>query len=367
LLASVASETDEPDLSSDQRAAAVEAIGFFRQRFGEGWLRAVFDQAHPFMDLVWNRAPWTRVRMANLADSIREIEALPGGKRLANRYARSDQQSGATFELDLAATALRKQLLVVLEPPTRPDRKCDLSVAEPNTRGANTVFIEVQAVQDFGEDTKRAMEVAGRLAPRLSLAMSSCELLGEIYRIPSDAELDELVAVTNVFWAQCESATEPLHLVLDDVMDVWALPFGHPAKEGLLASGTPDGFRSPAPDDPVRRTYRAIRLKIGQLPTLAPGLIVLRPPRLLLPSPNYLPHVVSAVKQAIAAAPQISAVALVDWAYRSTVTPANARVSIAGAVVIHHPDRDVFVREVVLVQNPSRVYKSADPLIDRLF
>jgi len=59
LLASVARETDEPDLSSDQRAAAVEAIGFYRRRFGDGWLRTVFDQAHPFMDLVWNRAPWT--------------------------------------------------------------------------------------------------------------------------------------------------------------------------------------------------------------------------------------------------------------------------------------------------------------------
>ncbi len=361
------SETDEPDLSSDQRAAAIEAIEFFRRRFGEGWLRAVFDRGHPFMDLVWNRAPWTRVRIADLADGIRKVEALPGGEQLANRYARSDQQSGAIFELDLAATALRKDLVVVLEPLTRPDRKCDLSVAEPSRRGANTVFIEVQAVQDFGEDTKRAMEVSERLAPRLSWAIARCELLGEIYRIPDDAELDELVAVTDAFWKQCEGATEPLHLVLDDVMDVWAVPFGHPGKAGLIASGVPDGFRSPAPDDPVRRTYRAIRLKIGQLPTLAPGVIVLRPPRLLLPSPNYLPHVVAAVKHAVATTPQISAVALVDWAYRSTATPADARVSIAGAMVIHHPDRDIFVREVVLVQNPSRAYKSADPLIDRLF
>jgi len=52
---------------------------------------------------------------------------------------------------------------------TRPDRKCDLSVAEPSRRGANTAFIEVQAVQNFGEDTKRAMQVAERLTPRLSL------------------------------------------------------------------------------------------------------------------------------------------------------------------------------------------------------
>lgn len=319
------------------------------------------------MDLVWNRAPWTRVRMADIADAIRKVEDLPGGQRLANRYARSDQQSGAIFELDLATTALRKGLVVVLEPATRLDRKCDLSVAEPGQRGTNTVFIEVQAVQAFGEDTKRAMDVAERLAPRLLSAMAGVELLGEIFRIPSDAELDELVAVTDAFWKECESATGPLHLVLDDVMEAWAVPFGHPGKKDLLATGVPDGFRSPAPDDPVRRTFRAIRLKVGQLPTLAPGLIVLRPPRLLLPTPNYLPHVVSAVKQAISDSPQVSAVALVDWAYRSSAVPNDARVSIAGALVTHHQDREIFVREVVLIQNPSRAYRSADLLIDRLF
>jgi hypothetical protein len=305
--------------------------------------------------------------MADIAKAIREVEALPGGKRLADRYARSDQQSGAIFELDLAATALRKGLVVVLEPTTRLDRKCDLSVAEPGRRETNTVFIEVQAVQAFGEDTKRAMDVAERLAPRLSSAMAGCELLGEIFRIPSDAELDELVAVTDAFWKQCESASGPLHLVLEDVMDVWAIPFGHSGKKDLLTTGVPDGFRSPAPDDPVRRTFRAIRLKIGQLPTLAPGLIVLRPPRLLLPTPNYLPQVVSAVKQAISDSPQVSAVALVDWAYRWTAVPNEARVASAGALVIHHPDREVFVREIVLVQNPSRAYKSADLVIHQLF
>lgn len=319
------------------------------------------------MDLVWNRAPWTRGRMADIAQAMREVEGLPGGGRLANRYARSDQQSGAIFELDLAASALRKGLVVVLEPATQPGRKCDLSVAEPGRRGANTVFIEVQAVQAFGDDTERAREVSERLAPRMAGPIAGCELLGEIYRIPSDAEMSELVQVTNAFWKQCESTTEPLHLVLDDVMDVWAVPYEHPAKQGLLASGVPDGFRSPAPDDPVRRTFRAIRQKIGQLPTLAPGLIVLRPPRLLLPSPNYLPNVVSAVKHAIAASPQVSAVAIVDWAYRSTASPNEARVSIAGALVIHQGDRDIFLREIVLVQNPLRTYRSADLVIDRLF
>lgn len=92
---SVASETEEPDLTPDQRSRAVEAIGFLRTRFGEHWLRQVFDEGHPFMDLVWNRAPWTRVRIAELADAIQQVELLPGGKELTDRYAQSDQQSGA--------------------------------------------------------------------------------------------------------------------------------------------------------------------------------------------------------------------------------------------------------------------------------
>lgn len=164
----------------------------------------------------------------------------------------------------------------------------------------------------------------------------------------------------------CESSTEPEHLKLGDVMDVWAVPVDHPAKTALLAAGVPSTFKSPAPDDPLRRTLRAVRQKIGQLPSLTAGLIVLRPPRLLLPNPRYLPHVVAAVREAIASTPQISAVALVDWAYRSATTPAEARVAIAGALLIHHADRHIFVREVVLIQNPVRAYRSADQVVHRL-
>jgi len=367
LLAAISDQAEEPELSAVQRSAALEAIGFFRGRFGEQWLRQVFDQAHPFADLIWNRAPWTRIRIADVAQAIREVEALPGGARLSDRYARSDQQSGAIFELDIAASALRNALLVVLEPVTRIDRKCDMSVTERTPRSTNTLFIEVQSVQDFGQITRRAIDVAERLAPKLSWAMARCEVLGDIYRIPTDAELQSLIAISNEFWKKCESTTEPIHLQLEDVMDVWAVPYGHPMKQDLIDSGVPNGFRSPAPDDPLRRTFRAVRQKIGQLPTLAPGLIVLRPPRLLLPTIHYLPPVVATLRQAIADAPQISAIALIDWAYRSTATPSEARADLAGAVVIHHADRHIFVREIVLIKNPSRAYSAGDRLIERLF
>ena len=327
----------------------------------------MFDQAHPFMDLVWNRAPWTRVRLADIADAIRLVEGLPGGARLTDRFARADEHSGAIFELDLAATVLRRGLEVQLEPATRADKKCDLSAAESGQQRAHTVFVEVQVIQEFGDDTKRAMDVAEKLAPRLAGAMARRELFGQIYRIPEDEELGSLVPITTEFWKQCDESDEPHHLVLDDVMDVWAVPYGHPSREHLLSSGVPESFRSPAPDDPLKRTVRAIRLKIGQLPTLAPGVIVMRPPRLLLPRPDYLPYIVSTVKNAISDAPQISAVAIVDWAYAASATPKEARVPVAGALLIHHPDRHIFVREVVLIENPTRAYPAADPVIRRLF
>ena len=318
------------------------------------------------MELVGNRAPWTRVRIADLADAIQRVEILGGGKRLTDRYAHSDQESGALFELDLAASALRAGLAVELEPKTQPGRTCDLAISERHRRGAITVFVEVQGMQDFGDVTKRAMEVSERLVPMLSWIMLNRELLGEIYRIPADAELQDLVSIADEFRKHCESSNEPEHLELNDVMDLWAVPIGHPAKVDLLASGVPDGFRSPAPDDPLRRVVRAVRLKIGQLPTLAPGLIALRPPRLLFLDPRHLPYIVNAIKQAIATAPQVSAVALVDWAHRATATPTEARLAVAGALIIHHADRQIFVREVVVIENPARRYRAGDAVIHRL-
>jgi hypothetical protein len=95
LAESVASEAEEPNLTPDQRSKALRAIGFLRRRFGEHWLGQVFDEAHPFMDLVWNRAPWTRVRIADLVDAIKQVELLPDGKALIDRYAQSDQESYA--------------------------------------------------------------------------------------------------------------------------------------------------------------------------------------------------------------------------------------------------------------------------------
>ncbi len=96
LAESVASETEEPELTPDQRSRTLRAIEFLRTRFGEHWLRQVFDEAHPFRDLVWNRAPRTRARIADLVDAIQQLELLPGGKELIDRYAQSDRQAQIT-------------------------------------------------------------------------------------------------------------------------------------------------------------------------------------------------------------------------------------------------------------------------------
>lgn len=326
----------------------------------------MFDQAHPFTDLVWNRAPWTRVRLTDLADAIRAIEALQGGTRLIERFGRADQHSGAVFELDLAATALRRGLSVRLEPPTQPGRKCDMAVTHGRGGHARTLFLEVQTIQDYGFDTQRAMEIADRLVPPAAWVGLRRELLRQITRIPDDSELAAVLPRTDAFWRRCETSAEPEHLLIDGVLDVWAVPIGHEARAHLVAAGVPENFRSPAPDDPLRRTLRAVRQKIGQLPTLAPGLIVLRPPRLLFLNPRLLPHVVKAIEAAVLHSPQIAAIALVDWTVGAATAPKENRSRLAGAVLVRHPDRHIFVREALIVSNPNRGFREADELMARL-
>lgn len=363
---SVADEVTEPDLTSAQRAATLEAIAYFRVRFGEGWIRQAFDRQHPFVELVWNHAPWTRVRLADLAGAIKLLESLAGGTRLVNRFARADQYSGAVFELDIAATAMGRDLSVLLEAPTQPGRNCDMAVSRISGRNSTTVYIEAQVVQDYGLDTHRAMEIAERLVPPTVWVTMHRELLGHIVRIPSDAQLPRLLPLTDAFWRRCESSTEPEHLVIDGFIDLWSVPIGHKARADLVTAGVPENFTTPVPDDPLRRTIRGVRQKIGQLPLLAPGLIAVKPPRLLFLNPRLLPQVVEAIKRSIVDAPQICAVALVDWSLGAFANPREARATVGGALIVRHPDRHIFVREAVIVANPVRAFNAGDDLIAEL-
>ncbi len=220
LVDSIGDDTSEPDLTPAQRTAATEAIAYIRSRLGEGWLREVFDGQHPFRDLIWNRAPWTRIRIADLAEALRLVDELPGGNRLVERFRQTDQSSGAVFELDLAATAMRRELQVQLEPPTQPDRKCDMAVSQRVGRLLTTLHVEVQVVQDFGSDARRAMEIGDLLVP-ITVWTNHRELLGRVVRIPEDSELPELLRVTDAFWKLCESSSEPEHLVVEGLIDVW--------------------------------------------------------------------------------------------------------------------------------------------------
>jgi len=241
-----------------------------------------------------------------------------------------------------------------------------MAVSRKSSSSTATLYVEVQVVRDYGTDTYRAMEISDRLVPPMVWVAMHRELLGQILRIPTDTELAPLLPVTDAFWWRCESSTEPEHLIVEGIIDLWSVPIGHKARAELIAAGVPGNFTTPAPDDPLRRTIRAVRQKIGQLPLLAPGLIAVKPPRLLFLSPRVLPQVVDAIQRSILDAPQISAVALVDWALGATASPREARAKVGSALIVRHPDRHIFVREAVIVANPARALTSSDDLLDEL-
>ena len=93
--------------------------------------------------------------MADLAQAIEVIESIAGGHRLVKRFARGDQYSGAVFEVDVAAVAMRRDLSIRLEAPPQPHRNCDMAVSRRRDGNTTTPYIEAQVVQDYGTDTPR--------------------------------------------------------------------------------------------------------------------------------------------------------------------------------------------------------------------
>jgi len=108
-----------------------------------------------------------------------------------------------------------------------------------------------------------------------------------------------------------------------------------------------------------------MRGKIAQLPRLHAGMIVLGPPwPLLFESPHTVAQYLGGMLRLY---PQVNAVAVIRRLPASD-TPAHVvRRLIGEHVLITAPRWLIYIAEIILVRNTTRVYRAADAFIDRLF
>lgn len=343
---------DDADLSDDLRTRTLAAVATLRALLGEEWMRGETSE-HPILSLFWNQAEWTRERLCTLADALTTINRFPGGAQLVARVCQgAEAASAALLEIETAVRALTHGCAIELEPTTEGAKRCDLALTSAAGR---RLFVEsTEVAQMSSAATEQEQLLNRKIYPILDLIGSDHVGGGQLFFWPDDDERDELVAAAQAFWSEHLARVERAELNIPGILHLWCEPW----REG----GPTYSFLAPIKEDPLGRTRRAVRNKLGQLPRHEPGVIFVRPPTLLWENPNAVPMVASVIAAAVEHSPQIVAVVLVTWGHAPDRNARRVRVSDT-VELIHSPDRHIFVRQSLVVWNSTRVAHDVDEMV----
>lgn len=348
---------DDPELSDDLRVCTLDAIVILQALLGEEWMRQG-SPAHPILSLFLNRAEWTRVRLYTLADALTTVNRLPGGAHLVARVCQGPEAaSAALFEIETAVRGLALSCAIELEPATVGDKRCDLALTSVDGR---RLFVEITGVAPFSNETLIQRQLLDRIYPLFKIIGSDHEGGGHLLYWPAKDERPALVAQAEVFWEEALARTERAELDIPGTLHLWCEPvrFGESLPEGEKRTL----FKAPLREDPLGRTRRAVRQKLGQLPIDQPGVILVRPPQILWETPNALSEADQVVAVAVKDCPQIVAVILVRWCLSTDRQERRVRVSDT-AELIQSPDRHIFVRQSLVVWNAGRSWRDVDEMV----
>ena len=365
----LARQIEAENIDPELKVRAVDATPKLSRHLGENWPGAALREGHVLTELFLNHAAWTRSYLCGLADAMDSVAGLPRWLGLRNRVRKADQAVGAIFELDLAARALRQGLHVVLEPKSRGNRRADLAISARDL-GPETLYVEAKHIQNLLQRAYDAEKLADRVLP-IYLFAANLSGGGRFLRAPRPEEIRDLEQKADEFWAERRRDRTRGELVIDELLEIWGADRGdHEARDYFMSRGYsgPDNFEGPPVVlDAFGRIRYAIQEESEQLPATAGGLIVLEAPAepdLLQVSSEVVSQVVESVLQPYQ---HVNAVALIRRAPSPRAPAHEIRALGRGSVRIVSPRYLIYAEEVVLVRNPSRVYRAADGVIERLF
>jgi hypothetical protein len=267
------------DQAETLRLKAHEAIERIRDLLGDTLIDPNNEgEYHPILQLFSNAAPWTRLRLIWLTDTLALLQNSEGYHSVLGKLRRHQDFYEGVFALEVAE-CLRPCGLISFEKDTEKtlQRQPDLRVLFPEF----TLHVELVTV-GASIDNERAFETADAvfhalLAERLGAGCWA----GRILRIHSTPRLRDTL--------------EDIHLTADraresgfaalELPSIIVLGLCIPEKLNLLESwakahelklGSLEG--PPSEDDDLRRVRARIREKAngGQLPANEPGIIVVR-------------------------------------------------------------------------------------------
>ncbi len=276
-------------LTTVQRHRTKNAFRVLKSVFGDEFIAKLYggEMGHPIMSTLFNRAPWTRLVLCEMASDVQRVSAVTNGKNLVRRLKDKKTYAEARHVLRHASRFVATGFDVAIDPKIGVKGKPkvpDLVISLP--KYSDRIYVELTALGRSGGEA-RATDVFRTVSEPLMF----CDLpyAGRLNRLVSLRHAQELALRVKETLEQAKRHRSFEELVVPNTLDVAIAPpeaseaFGDWCRERGLA---PNSFSGPHYDvNEIARTTASIVKKQRQLPPEYPGIVVVRG-RVLLQEQN---------------------------------------------------------------------------------
>jgi len=269
-------------LASDEKERAKQALEYLRVVFGESFLKRAIAQGHPLIGLFRNCAPWTRLKLIGLAESLEAMRGAENFKMILKRI-KDVPKMGAEGKFTDGYSVLQTahqffrvglQVCFVSEKGSR--KKPDIKLSDKET--GEEVYVEGSALH-ISAEVKRIQDVNRYVFFLVSGAMAEAQLTiyGEMPKSFNESHAPNLVKQISEVIAEVKASGE-LRELIDEYIVAGVAP--RRKLEQLNQWAAERGFSQDLAGPPmifseISRVQRKIREKLAQLPNDKPGIIVI--------------------------------------------------------------------------------------------
>lgn len=266
----IKSVKNQEDLTDKQKHETVEGMNEIRKIFDDDWLKDAVITRHPFVEYLINRAPWSRLFLADFGSKLKELRNVKNFNHLVKKLKNKDKFDSAESELQVASKINRVSLDLEFYPRIN-GKEPDLEVSINHAK----IYCEITSMQTSQHDIK-ASEVLRELSfPNLSIpeVIVGCK----VYKILSKPHIRELKKKINKGIKDALAQDSLIEVIEPGVIEYFICPRRKVEeireRNPKILLGTCKG--PPLDLNEPKRIRRTIAHKNTQLPEDKPGVIII--------------------------------------------------------------------------------------------
>lgn len=288
-------------LTTVQRHRTKNAFRVLKGVFGDEFIAKLYngEMGHPIMMTLFNKAPWTRLVLCEMASDVQRVSAVSNGKNLLRRLKGEKTYGEAMHVMRHASRFAATGFDVTVDPEVGVKGKPkvpDLAISIP--KYGDKIFVELTSLgtSDAEARATHVFRVVGE-----PLMFYHLMHAGRLNRMLSLKHAEELALRIKTVVEHAKRHHSFEELVIPDILDLAVAP--PEANEAFEAWCQEKGlsknsFAGPGYDvNEIARTTGSIVRKQNQLPKEFPGIVVVRSSVLL--EENRLVELAQAVEERI--------------------------------------------------------------------